>query len=68
MVYGGSGESDTQTWSCKDGLSQDPNSFVFTDDTAVNCMANADKSKAQFNNENGFFVSHFMRSFKTMDA
>ena len=31
-------------------------------------MANGSKSKAQFNSDNGgFFVSHFMRKFDTMD-
>ena len=71
MNYGGAADTTQTTWSCKDGTSTESSkqvtSFTFTEDTTSNCMANTAKSQVQINGNQGFFIGHWMRKFKTGD-
>jgi hypothetical protein len=67
MNYGGASDSSATSWGCKDGYSTSASAFTFTDDSTSNCMANTDKSQVQINNNQGFFVGHWMRKFSTGD-
>ena len=67
MNYGGASDSTATTWTCKDGVSTSSTATEITEDSTSNCMANTDKSQVQINNNQGFFVGHWMRKFSTGD-
>ena len=64
MAYKGDG---LDTWTCKDGASEDPAVFTFAEDTVSNCVADTEKSYSTYE-EDGLkatFGLHWNRLFDT---